>query len=178
MARCLQAQGRDVVLLVLIDSRRDDILQSSSTEVGTFDETRLLIAFAETQQRARGQGRAKARLSYHELHRLTISEQEQAVLDYLKAEQIFPQETSLGMFRKRLSIIHANLESQRLYCPQELYQGDLVFLCSQDNAYDPVAMWQPFVAGQLLMHTIPSEHLVMMREPSVQLVAAELQHYL
>jgi thioesterase domain-containing protein/precorrin-6B methylase 2/acyl carrier protein len=205
MARCLRARGRDVALLVLIDSQfsgaESSVVQGTThtkevkssqvtteakgtqattdkTEADTFDETQWLIAIAETQQRARGQSKATARLSYHELHRLTLSEQEQALLEYLKAEQIFPQETDMAVFRKRLRIARANLESQRLYHPQEPYQGDLVFLCSQEKANDIVSMWQPFVTGKLLTHTIPGEHLLMMREPSVQAVAAELRRYL
>ena len=199
MARCLRAQGRDVALLVLIDSKffveEPSVTQGASpaqgtpaaqgtqatadkTEADTFDETQWLIAIAETLQRARAQGRATARLSYHELHRLTTFEQEQALLEHLKAEQIFPQETGLEVFRKQLRIVRAHLESQRLYRPQEPYQGDLVFLCPQERAYDPVAMWRPLVTGSLVTHTIPGDHLLMMRDPSVQLVAAELRRYL
>ena len=175
MARCLRAQGRDVALLVLMDSKFF-VKEPSATD--TFDETRQLIAFAETLQRARGQGKATTELSYHELHRLTTIEKAQALLEHLKAEQIFPQETRLEVFHKQLRIVRAHRESQLLYRPQEPYQGDLVFLCPQERAYDPVSMWQPFVTGKLLIHTIPGEHLVMMREPSVQSVAAELQRYL
>ena len=73
MARCLRAQGRDVALLVLIDSKffveEPSVTQGASpaqgtpaaqgtqatadkAEADTFDETQWLIAIAETLQRA------------------------------------------------------------------------------------------------------------------------------
>jgi thioesterase domain-containing protein len=185
MARRLRAQGQDVALLVLIDSRvreQAHLPPQSETEAETFDETQWLIDIAQMLEHSREQtvaaGLSRLRLSYDELHHLHSDERELALLHHLKAVQIIPQETGLEHFCKQLRVIRANADSQRLYCPQEPYEGDLLFFSCQERTDDPRATWQPLVRGQLSIQTVPGDHFSMMSEPHVQSLAAQLQRYL
>jgi thioesterase domain-containing protein len=233
MARLLRARGRDIALLVLIDSV---LSRQSGIGADALDKIQWLVDVAEILERSRGQvapSRGKylekdegsgvwawacsrpaspftsfslgdnstdpsvreqshrrsedsqiptpeshPRLSYHELQRLAVSQREHALLEHLKSLQIIPQETGLEVFRKQLHIVRANANSQRIYRPQEPYQGDLVLLCCQEKTYDPLSMWQPWVTGELSIQTVPGDHFSMMNEPSVQSLAAQLQRYL
>jgi thioesterase domain-containing protein len=185
MARQLRARGLDIALLVLIDSL---FSRQSEIEAATPDEIQWLVDVAEILERSRGQVAPGVSLeatrdphpkfSYHKLHHLTASQREQALLEHLKGAQIIPQETGLEDLRKQLRIVRANANSQRIYRPHEPYQGDLVLLCCQEKTYDPLAMWLPWVKGQLSIQSVPGDHFSMLTEPFVQALAAQLQRYL
>jgi thioesterase domain-containing protein len=62
------------------------------------------------------------------------------------------------------------------YRPQ-LYPGRITLFRSEDAEADPLS-WTPFSAAPVEVHTIPGDHILMLVEPYVQSLAAQLQQCL
>ena len=159
MARQLQAQGEEVQLLALFDTKAQD----AEEEREVIDDESLLASFAlhlglspEQLQDAVSQAPTDHHLSF--------------MLDYLKGASIIPHDMSRARFEQQFRVFKANIHASRSYLPKDLPAGIVLFRAAERSLLG----W----SQELEVYDVPGNHLTMMREPNVSVLAQRLAEYL
>jgi amino acid adenylation domain-containing protein len=167
MARQLQAQGEEVEFLALFDT-------PAPGEEEPLDEASLLASFAlnlglspeQLQEAADAFSQAKTEdpLSF--------------LLEYGKAASIIPQDMSLARLRQQFRVFNANLSAARSYRADDLSASITLFRATERSPADPTLGWGRLGLERLEVHDTPGDHLTMMREPAVSVLAELISHRL
>jgi len=162
MARQLQAQGEEVRLLALFDTKAPDAEEESEV----IDDASLLPSFAlhlglspeqlQDAANALSQAQTEDYLSF--------------LLDYAKAASIIPHDMSLARFRQQFRVFNANVRAAQSYRPAHLSGRIALFRAAErPPGADPTLGWE-----RLEVYDTPGNHLTMMREPNVSVLAERL----
>ncbi len=172
MAQQLQAQGQEVALLALLDTL------APLTVVRKLPLQSRLAAYCQ------------------QLSQMTLTQ----VLEKLKEEWLertlkYPALADVYQWGYRTcnrpfpevleDILYArkNSSANDVYAPQ-VYPGRIVFLQAKDQQVsikfgaDPRSGWAEFAAGGVEVHEIPGDHVGMLEEPNVRVVAEAFRLYL
>jgi amino acid adenylation domain-containing protein len=156
MARQLQAQGEEVKLLALFDT------PAPKAEEESIDDASLLASFAlhlglspeqlQDAADAFSQAQTEDPLSF--------------LLDHAKAASIIPHDMSLARFNQHFGVFKANIQAARSYRPENLPTNITLFRAMEESALG----W----SQELEVYDVPGNHLTMMREPYVSVLAERL----
>ena len=152
MARQLQAQGEEVQLLALFDTKAPDAEEESEV----IDDVSLLPSFA--------------------LHLGLSPEQIQdaadtsVLLERAKAARIIPHDMSRARLSQQFRVFKANIRAARSYQLKSLPAGIALFRAGERSpGSDPSLGWE-----NLKVYDTPGSHMTMMREPNVSVLAERL----
>jgi amino acid adenylation domain-containing protein len=169
MARQLQAQGEEVRLLALFDTKAPN----AEGESEVFDDASLPASFAlhlglspeqlQDAADALSQAQTEDYLSF--------------MLEHAKAANIIPHDMSLARLRQQFRVFDANIRAARSYQPASLPAGIALFRAAErpPGAHaDTTLGWSRLGLEKIEVHDAPGSHLTMMREPYVSVLAERL----
>ena len=162
MARQLQAQGREVDLLIMLD--QGPVLPAKEPED---DAAYLVDVFGK-----------HVPLSLNHLRQLGPDEQLAHVWkEARKVEWIYPDIT-LPQFSRFVRILRTHTEAWRAYQPQ-VYSGRITLFraseSSEDGYQEPDMGWGRLTSGEVEVHEVPGDHLSIIHEPHVRVLAERLR---
>jgi thioesterase domain-containing protein len=179
MAQQLQARGASVALLALLDcypreqdaSAPEEMAETGGTSglLGE-DYVRPIKVLIETLGHYWS---TKIAVSYDDLSRLQPDEQLVYLLDRLREAQVVPDDTDISQIRRLVQVSETHEYVLQKYRPRP-YPGQITLFRSEDAEADP-ASWAPFSSAPVEVHTISGDHILMLVEPYVQSLAAQLQ---
>ncbi|NES24911.1 MAG: non-ribosomal peptide synthetase, partial [Symploca sp. SIO3E6] len=166
IAQQLQAAGKEVALLALIDSyapSKHDIIS---------DEASLGNSLAADLGGLFG---TELPLTQLNLEELQPQEQLEQVFNAAKSLNLLPPEVDMEQMHHLFQVFQANRVAIANYQPQP-YAGKVALFCASSTGED--RGWSSITTGELETHTIPGDHYTMMRSSHVQVLAQQLETYL
>ena len=150
MARQLQAQGEEVRLIALFDTK------APGAEEEMIDDASLLASFALHLGLSKEQIEDAADAS--------------VLLERAKAASIIPHDMSRARLDQQFRVFKANVRAARSYRPEDLPAGLVLFRAAERS---PGLGWENLEA-----YETPGSHMTMLREPNVSVLAERLREYL
>jgi thioesterase domain-containing protein len=165
MARQLEAQGEEVRLLALIDT------PAPNTEEESIDDASLLASFALNL----GLSREQLQDAADAFSQTQTEEPLSFLLEYGKAASIIPPDMSLARLHQQFQVFNANVSVARSYRPDSLPASLTLFRAAErPPGTDPTLGWNRLGLEKLAVYDVPGNHLTMMREPDVAVLAEKL----
>jgi amino acid adenylation domain-containing protein len=183
MARQLQAQGQEVAMLAIIDSRSPtDINKLPAYED---DDALMLTLRAKVQASERGR---KIDISRAEFDGLDYEQQLAHFLHRLQSEGLLPPEHDIEFTRKFMNGYKARQKSMRFYVPQ-VYDGRVtIFRATEQDPWlvklfeqsgvdmnDPTLGWGQLSSESVEVYDVPGGHEQIVYEPHVRVLAKRLR---
>jgi thioesterase domain-containing protein len=170
MARQLLHQGQEVALLAILDTPAP-LPTNKSVEFEHDDDARLLIDVATIIEQLLGKNLS---VSYEDLQPLAPDEQLNYFLERLKTVNFFPPEAKLAQLRGLVQVFKANHQTH--YVQQEVYPNQItVFPASEQFCDDPAMGWDKVSSEPVQTYSVPGDHITMMTEPHVRVLAEKLR---
>ena len=173
MARQLQAKGRDIALLTLLDSRAP----RPDSNAADFDDAALLNLFLEDLGRLAG---TNLRLDDVVASQAPTDQLLDLALERAWKNNALPASIGRPQLRRWLGVFNANMRAVLDYHPPA-YPGDLVLIRAGErpgSANQDQTMGWSILAASTEVHTTPGNHYTMMRWPNVQDLARLLRRRL
>ncbi len=179
MAQQLRQQGVEVALLAIMDTPAP--LHGEVTE--TIDDARWLVKRAQVLERFFGK---KLAVDYAELQPLEPEAQFNYFLEKLRRANLMPPDAGQQMIRSLLEVQKASHQALTHYVPQ-VYRGKITLLrASQVLVEDsggvfsqsfrqPALGWRELTTEPIEIHEVPGDHVTMLAEPYVQVLANKLK---
>jgi amino acid adenylation domain-containing protein len=181
MVQQLQKQGQEVALLAILDSEAPI---SGNKPVGVdWDDAIWLTSLASMIERLFGKN---LEVSYDVLQPLDPDEQLNYLKERLKMVNLLPPEAETTQVRGLVQVFKAN--NQAHYVPQEVYptrvtlfrasEVDLEEAASKELSEilrHPTWGWDELSVEPVESHIVPGDHITMMTEPHVQVLAEQLR---
>jgi len=173
MAQQLHSQGQKVAFLALLDTtapkamQKLPILERVSFHLSKF----LQVGFAYLLDKSSSKVRAKL---------LRFQEKFTRQWKIIYSQLALKLGIDLSNEMQDLIFQQENFQASIKYVPQ-VYSGSVTLFCAKDRkigqsySLDPKLGWGDFVRGSLEIHEIPGDHLGMLQEPNVQILAEKLQ---
>ena len=186
MAQQLQKQGHEITLVAILETNAPEPV-NKFRELD-WDDTRWLVVLGNLLGYLFNQ---ELGLSYDLLKELMPEQQYDYILEQLRRIGFFPPGAGLQQLRSYFQIFKANCLSS--YFPQKIYPTPIAFFQSRDqtpsfdnnetntehllyeNMSEPDWGWGQFADGPVEVYTIPGDHVSMLREPHVQVLAEQLK---
>ena len=113
-------------------------------------------------------------ISYEDLQPLEPHRQLNYILERLKIVNIFPPDAQLSQIRGIVQLVKASLQAD--YVPQVVYPNRItIFRASEQQlSDDPTMGWDKFSSKPIQSYDIPGDHITMLTEPHVQVLAQQL----
>jgi len=181
MAQQLRSHSEEVRLLALID-----VPVPSQRESPALDDAERLVQHARVLERFFGRQLA---MSYEEMRRLEPDEQVGTFLNRLKDAGVLPPDAGLQLVRGILAVQRASQRAAACYLPQA-YEGDIALMRAASPVIDesmpgsvedwskPGLGWAEISSGRVSVHIVPGDHITMLVEPNVRVLAQALQQCL
>jgi len=184
MAQQLQQKGETVALLALFDLPAR--LLGSTLKQLDWDDTRWLTNIAHVLEMLSGKNLG---ISYETLKPLTP----EAQLNYLKQQMeivnLLPPNSAIERVRGIVQTIKADELAFMSYVLQGGYQGPITFFRTSEVYRDELGMfseiptdptwgWNQLSTQPVEVHVIPGNHVTMLDEPHVQVLAEKLNFFL
>jgi thioesterase domain-containing protein len=177
MAQQLTRQGEEVKLVAILDSVPPDFFDWSENRLDDFDDPIMLVRTLE------GAANREEPLPIAEdyLRQLSRDDQLLYIMEQAKKARIMPQELSLGQVKRSLENYIARVKALHTYTP-EIYPGRMVlfrrtvFLDGEKESLstDPTWGWGRHSKEPIDVCDIPGDHVSIVNEPDVQVLAEEL----
>ena len=169
MATQLLDQGQEVALLAILDTPAP-VPGDIPVEVD-LDDAEYLSRIAISIERFFGKSLS---VSYEELQPLKPDERLNYLLDRLKMVNFFPPEAKPSQIRGFLQVAKAN--DQAYYVPKGVYPNRITLFRASEEFRDDLAMgWDKFSCESVDTHDVPGDHITMVTEPHVQVLAEKLR---
>lgn len=180
IAQQLQKQGHEVALVAILDTTAP-VPDIKRIDVNDWDNARWLIEIARVME---DMYEKKLEISYDALQALTPDEQLNYLLKRMKMVNEL-SEVGITQMRGIVQVFKAN--SQVNYVPQEVYPSKITLLRTSEAHEDFVHTippetiqdlawgWGKFSAESVDVHFISGNHLTMMTEPHVRVLAEQLE---
>ncbi|MDF5720953.1 MAG: amino acid adenylation domain-containing protein [Rhizonema sp. PD37] len=182
MAQQLLHQGYVVALVAILDTKAPSY-QKKHIGVG-WDDTKWLFEFAKALELAFAKN---LDISYETLQCLAPKEQLKYVLQHFQMVNILPPDAETTQLNHLVQVFKAN-HLVDYVPPQQVYPTRIALLRSseasvEDSAselpskilQDVVWGWGEFSAEPVNIHFVPGNHITMMTQPHVQVLAEELR---
>jgi amino acid adenylation domain-containing protein len=169
MARQLTAQGHEVGLLALFDSRAPTPEAAPSV-----DQTTLLTWFANDLGRTFG---ADLVVSAETLVALEPKQRLQYVLDQARSTGLLPPDIGEREISTYLNVFTASLRAMQAYQPHP-YAGRVMLFRAGDRPLDAAGEtlgWEALAADGVSLRVIPGDHYTIVRQPHVATLANQLR---
>jgi amino acid adenylation domain-containing protein len=167
MARQLEAQGRQVELVALLDA------WPAAPDASAAERSEPLEAFARSigvpTERLSTPGRA--------FRELPVNEQLSVLLEHARATDLVPSDADPEELRRRLQLFAAHLGAMREYTPGP-YTGEVTLFRAVEEAngdvVEPGGAWTNLAGGGVTVHSVPGTHHTVLRDAGVRIIAREL----
>ncbi|MBV9786752.1 MAG: non-ribosomal peptide synthetase, partial [Chloroflexi bacterium] len=169
MARQLTAQGDEVALLALFDSRAP-----TAETAPHVDQATLLAWFANDLGRTFG---ADLQLSADTLAAIAPEQGLQHVLDQARSSGILPPDIGEREISAYFEVFISSLRAMQAYQPQP-YAGRVTLFRAGDRPLDEAGEtlgWEALAADGVNVQAIPGDHYTIVRQPQVATLANELR---
>jgi thioesterase domain-containing protein len=181
MVQQLQKQGHEVALLAILDSEAPI---SGNKPVGVdWDEATWLTSLASMIERLFGKN---LEVSYDVLQPLDPDEQLNYLKERLKMVNLLPPEAETTQVRGLVQVFKAT--NQAHYVPQEVYPTRVTLFRAREVDLEEAASkelseilrhptwgWDELSVEPVESHIVPGDHITMMTEPHVQVLAEQLR---
>ena len=162
MARQLHAQGQNVALLALIDTRVPGEEQLPEADD---DEIELLATLFHEN----------APLPVHGLRQLEPEQRLLSVLEEARKARRLPPDIGFSQALRLLRLQKIHMQAARNYKPHA-YSGQITFFQPQEQSIVGVGLnWNTLALGGVRVHPVPGNHWTMLHEPHIREIAARLQ---
>ncbi|HEV2145827.1 MAG TPA: amino acid adenylation domain-containing protein [Longimicrobiaceae bacterium] len=167
MARQLEAAGRRVERLVLVDAA-----PPASGHAVPADDASLLASFARHLEIPLEQ----LAVSPEEILALDPGERLQRAWQAACAAQVIPPDMDLAHFLPLWDVFRTNIGASREYRGGTCTADVLLLRAAEQAAGAPggAGGWEGLTSGRVDVHTVPGDHFSVVREPHVRALAAEL----
>jgi amino acid adenylation domain-containing protein len=185
MATQLHHQGHEVALVVMIDmSAPTSKDKQARIERLDWDNARWLIELIKTVEVSLS---TNIDISDEVLRSLSENEQLKYVLQRLKMVNMLPPHAEITQLKNMVQALKANSLSLINYVPQQIYPGRITLLRASETPPERLASrfseisqdstwgWSEFSCEPVDMHFVPGNHITMMAEPHVQVLAEKLK---
>jgi amino acid adenylation domain-containing protein len=190
MARRLRSRGREVAFLALVDTGAP--AGGGLDEAAFADDARWLADLGFFIEKLWGK---EVGLTYEELAAAGPAAALARFVARLQEVGFLPADAGEGPVRRLVEVYKANLRAAAGYAPdrgsRERYAGPLLLLRAAEGLGgggeaaapltrrdDPAMGWHPLTAGEVVVETVPGDHLTVLAEPHVATVAALLRVHL
>ncbi|MEO0968281.1 MAG: amino acid adenylation domain-containing protein [Cyanobacteria bacterium J06639_18] len=185
MAQQLHSLGHKVGLVAILDTPAP--LPGILPDRFDWDSGTWLVYLAQLISRLWGK---ELQVSSEELQLLNPEEQLHYFKDKLTLAELLPPEAGITQVRGLIQVFQANKQTR--YFPQNISPAPVVLFRAKDLHPDDAASdeidesmlptdtawgWSEFSSTPVDVHFIPGDHLSMMVEPQVQVLAEKLQTY-
>ncbi|MBW4636467.1 MAG: hypothetical protein KME30_32700 [Iphinoe sp. HA4291-MV1] len=169
MATQLHKQGQDVAMLAIMDTSA--LIPDNKRKELDPNDAKHLTELVFGLERLFGKNLS---ISYEDLQPLEPDKQLNYILERLKTVNIFSPDAQLSQIRGILQCIKASLEAD--YLPQEVYPNQITVLRSSEQQLsdDPTMGWDKFSSKPIQNYDVPGDHITMVSEPHVQVLAQQL----
>ncbi|ALF56357.1 non-ribosomal peptide synthetase [Nostoc piscinale CENA21] len=185
MATQLVHQGHQVALLAMIDMPAPTTKDKQTRiERLDWDHARWLIEAIKTVEVSLS---TNIDISYDTLRSLSVEEQLKRVLQHFKTVNMLPPNAEITQLKNIVQALKANSLSLIKYEPQHTYPGQITLLRASetpperlnsklsDISQDSVMGWEKYSCEPVDTHFVPGNHVTMMAEPHVQILAERLK---
>ncbi len=182
MAQQLQTQGHEVALLAVLDIPAPLPNQPIHLD---WDDSKCMVELAGLFGRLVGKN---LEVSYNDLALLNPNEQLDYVVEQLTIGNVLPSEVGVKQMRSFVKVLKANLQAMAHYVPKyinptriaffrasEVHPWDANTWLSDEILSDPTFGWSQLCIEPLELHSVPGDHVTMMVEPHVQILAERLR---
>lgn len=171
----LHAQGQQVDLLVLFDPPALFATWSagavSANGAVSNDTTAALARFIFQLNEGRSRDIPEI---YAYLRQLTPEEQRLYVQEQAKAAHVVPADADNSFINRLMHVYDADSRATVKYRPH-VYPGRIVYIQSEETTPDTLQAWREIASGGLDLFDAPGDHVGMMKEPNVRVVADRLR---
>ncbi|MCP4404988.1 MAG: hypothetical protein GY801_47765 [bacterium] len=184
MTRQLQQQGELVALLVVLDTPLP--LSDDGQGLADWDDARWLAEIASIIGQVFG---TELIITFHGLQNLDFEEQVEYLTQQLKQANLLPQNSGSERVRTIVKVFQANMQAQ--YTPQPIAPTRIVLFRAEDVQIDeslrpelaeflqkPAWGWEQFALDTVEMYDVPGDHISILAEPGVRVLAEGLQRCL
>ncbi|AFZ28250.1 beta-ketoacyl synthase family protein,acyltransferase family protein,phosphopantetheine-containing protein (plasmid) [Cylindrospermum stagnale PCC 7417] len=167
----LQQLGQEVAVLAIFDTWAP-IPDQKPVEVHK-DDTQYLI---EMVNMIEGFFSKNLFITEDTLRKLMPDEQLNYFLAQLKTAEILPPQATLEQVDGFLKVYKANTKANCAYMPKEAYHNQVTVFHAQEELFDNPSMgWDKYSLKSVETYEVPGEHITMMAEPHVQVLAKHLK---
>ena len=182
IAQQAQRKGDEVALLAIIDTIAP--IYTSKITNSEWDDTKVIAFFTNVVESWTGK---QIGVSYETLQTLNPDEQLEYFKECMKRVNLLLPTIGSKKILGVLQVLKASLNT--LYCPKNKYKNkvtlfrgeDYLFYLNSDNKHirhivqDPSLGWNQLASKPVEIHFIPGDHVSIMAEPHVQLLAEKLK---
>ncbi|MBP5971596.1 amino acid adenylation domain-containing protein [Brasilonema sp. CT11] len=185
MATQLHHQGHIVALVVMIDmSAPTSKDKQARIDRLDWDHARWLIELIKAVEVSLS---TNMDISYDTLRSLPVEEQLKYVLQNLKMVNLLPPHAEIMQLKNMVQALKANSLSLINYVPQQIYPGRITLLRASETppersaskfseiSQDSTCGWSEYSCEPVDIHFVPGNHITMMAEPHVQVLAERLK---
>jgi acyl-CoA synthetase (AMP-forming)/AMP-acid ligase II/thioesterase domain-containing protein/acyl carrier protein len=178
----LQKQGSTVALLAILDIPAPI---SSLPIVVEWDDTKSMIEVTSLFARLRGKN---LKISYNDLAQLAPDKQLSYVIEQLQVFNVLPMDAGTRQMHGFVKVLQANLRAMANYLPREIYPTPIaLFKANEVHPWDAATWlsetiqqekalgWNKFANASLEIFSVPGDHVTMMVEPNVRILAQHLK---
>ncbi|MHC5821500.1 MAG: non-ribosomal peptide synthetase, partial [Nostoc sp.] len=185
IATQLVHQGHIVALVVMIDmSAPTSKDKQTRIERLDWDHARWLIELIKVVEVSLS---TNMDISHNTLQSLPEKEQLKYVLQHLKMVNMLPPNAEITQIKNMVQALKANSLSLINYVPQQIYPGRITLLRASETPPERLASkfseisqdstwgWSEYSCEPVDIHFVPGNHITMMAEPHVQVLAERLK---
>ncbi len=190
MARQLHYQQQEIGLVVMIDAQAPTPKEKPLLSYyQKWDHSRWLMELVESVGMAISNS---LEITYNQLKKLTLEKQFTYVLQQFKTINALPPNTEIKHLKKMMEVYKANSLATTFYLPQEVYpfpivmlraeeippddaEGDLFVQIYSKLAQESTLGWNQFSSQPVDVYVVPGNHVSMMLEPNIQVLAKQLK---
>ncbi|WP_414544489.1 amino acid adenylation domain-containing protein [Nostoc sp. CCY0012] len=179
MAQQLHQQGQEIGLLVIIDTPAP----IHAGVIEPIDDARWLVKRSQVLERFFGK---KISVDYTELQQLEPEAQFNYFLEKLRRVNLIPPDAGRNMIRRIIEVQKASHQALINYVPQ-VYSGKITLLRASEMVAEdsggvfaqsfqkPALGWGELTTQPIEIHEVPGDHVTMLAEPHVQVLAEKLK---
>ena len=166
MAQRLLAEGREVRLLILLDTEAP-----GAAETAPLSDVDLLVAFAADL----GFGRETLAPLVDQIRRTSrAADGIPGILDAARRAGVVPPDLELSDLGRLFEVFRANVQATSEYRPLP-YPGHLALVAAEEHLDDdPTLGWESLVKGGVEASKTPGDHYHLLHEPQVAVFAERL----
>jgi len=180
MAQQLRAAGEEVALLALLDTGVPGA--GADPDAATFeDDAPWLADVGEFIARLAGE---ESPVSCDELKDLAPEGRIEFFVERMRESDLLPPGTSASQVRSLLRVYKANVRAAGHYSPRP-YPGPIALFraggdpgAAAESAKDPTLGWSALSPMPVEVHTVPGDHVTLLAEPNVAVLAERLRECL
>ncbi|MFN6531145.1 non-ribosomal peptide synthetase [Nostoc sp. ChiSLP03a] len=185
MANQLLDRGYEIALVVILDmSAPTSKDKQARIERVDWDHARWLIESIKAVEVSLS---TNMDISYDTLRSLSEKEQLKYVLQHLKMVNMLPPHAEINQLKNMVQTLKANSLSLINYVPQQIYPGRITLIRAGETPPERLASkfseisqdstwgWSEYSCEPVDIHFVPGNHITMMAEPHVQVLAEQLK---